>query len=167
MVKLIMVTGLPGTGKTTFARKLAEALDAVHLNTDMVREAMGVRGQYDDATKEAVYAELRRRVAAALDDGARVVVDGTFYLRSLRLSFRRLASARNIEHHWIELRADEAVIRELVAGRRPDSDADFSVYLKIKDIYEPIREPHTELWSDRLPLAEMVAQTSKKINLAV
>lgn len=34
---LILVCGLPGSGKTTFAAQLAEAFDAEHINADEVR----------------------------------------------------------------------------------------------------------------------------------
>ena len=34
----ILIFGLPGSGKTTLAIKLAKKLDAVHLNADKVRE---------------------------------------------------------------------------------------------------------------------------------
>ena len=35
----ILVMGLPGSGKTTFARKLADVLDCPRLNNDEVRKA--------------------------------------------------------------------------------------------------------------------------------
>ena len=38
----ILVMGLPGSGKTTFATKLAEKLKATHLNADTIRK------EYDD-----------------------------------------------------------------------------------------------------------------------
>ena len=34
----ILIFGLPGSGKTTLANKLAKKLDATHLNADQVRE---------------------------------------------------------------------------------------------------------------------------------
>ena len=42
MIKKILITGIPGSGKTTLAKPLAELLGAVHLNADEVRT------MYDD-----------------------------------------------------------------------------------------------------------------------
>ena len=42
MIKKILITGIPGSGKTTLAKPLAELIGAVHLNADEVRT------MYDD-----------------------------------------------------------------------------------------------------------------------
>lgn len=39
---LIIVTGLPGTGKTTFAEAFAQKGHFIHLNSDLIREALGL-----------------------------------------------------------------------------------------------------------------------------
>lgn len=41
MAKRILICGLPGSGKSTFARELTARLDAQHVNGDAVREATG------------------------------------------------------------------------------------------------------------------------------
>ena len=38
MIKKILIMGLPGSGKTTLAKPLAELLGAVHINADAVRQ---------------------------------------------------------------------------------------------------------------------------------
>lgn len=154
--QLILITGLPGTGKSTFARALAQALDLPHYNTDGLRNAMGLRGKYDPATKEMVYAKLLERTAQHLQDGQSVVVDATFFSPSLRQPFMELATQLEVPARWIELEAAENVVRNRVSFQRPDSEADFSVYLKIRDQYSPPSGPHLVLQSDQLQLAEMV-----------
>lgn len=37
---VILVMGLPGSGKTTLAKKLAASLNAIHLNADTIRQSV-------------------------------------------------------------------------------------------------------------------------------
>ncbi|HHM20646.1 MAG TPA: ATP-binding protein [Bacteroidetes bacterium] len=155
--KLTLVAGLPGTGKTTFARALAAATGAVHLNSDMVRQKMGKQGQYDPASKEIVYKELLHRTAQHLKNNRAVVVDATFYKNKMRKPFIELANKENAPVFWIKIKADENTIKKRVDKKRRYSEADFEVYKKIKATFEPLQLPHLTLWSDRQTVEEMVA----------
>ena len=159
-----MITGLPGTGKTTFARALAEKLEVRHLNTDMIRDAMGKRGQYDEATKADIYRELFKQAEAELQARRSVIVDGTFYQRSLRADFEEMGKRLEAPVFWIEIKAAEEVIEERVREKRAYSEADFEVYLKIKAQYEPLESPHLILRSDELEIAEMVEHAVTYLN---
>lgn len=163
-MKIVMVIGLPGAGKTTFAQRLAMALSAKHFNTDIIRDALGKRGQYDPETKSAIYNEMLRQTESTLAAGENVVVDGTFYQKALRAPYAELARQYAADIHWIEIRADEELVRKRVQQKRAYSEADFSVYLKIKAEYEPLEVPHLELWSDQLNLDAMVEQTLRHLN---
>lgn len=153
-----MITGLPGTGKSTFATALAQAIGGKHLNTDIIREALGKRGQYDLDTKAAIYAEMLRQTAQLLENKEDVVVDGTFYQKKLRQPFLAVAQKYGANVHWMEISADESIVRTRVNCRRTHSEADFAVYLKIKSQYENLDAPHLDLRSDYLSVAEMVEQ---------
>ena len=56
----------------------------------------------------------------------------------------------------VEIRADENHIRERLKVPRPDSEADFAVFMDIRDRQEPIETPHLVLWSDEMTLEDMV-----------
>jgi hypothetical protein len=66
MTRLIIVCGLPGTGKTTFAETLSKRIHAIHLNTDRIRHAIGRQGQYSIALKATIYESLLLRSKEAL-----------------------------------------------------------------------------------------------------
>lgn len=153
---LTIIIGLPGTGKTTFAKALAAATDAHHLNSDIVRHTLGKQGMYDVNSKAAVYQELFDRTENYLADHQRVVLDATFYKEILRKPYRQLGEKYDITTRWIELRAAEEEIKKRVGKKREYTEADFEVYKKIKASYEPIEAAHLVLWSDQLAVDEMV-----------
>lgn len=101
-VRLVMVGGLPGTGKSTLAAGLAGALNATLLQTDAVRtEVVPIaesstpgyaRGRYSERAKDAVYETLLARAGTALGLGENVVLDASWISRQWRAQARELAS---------------------------------------------------------------------------
>jgi predicted kinase len=67
-----------------------------------------------------------------------------------------LAEKRGIPVHIIRLEASERITKERVSKKRPDSDADFTVYQLIKENYEPLVEEHLVLHSDEDWLEDMI-----------
>ncbi len=156
MPKLLLITGLPGSGKTNLANAFVAKSDVVHFNSDQLRHEMRLLGKYDAANKSKVYDTLMERARIALLAGKMVVVDSTFYTDTIRQPFRQLAIDCNVPLYWVEIRASEATIRERLQTPRPDSEADFAVYEKIRDEMEPLQEPHLVLWSDQLSVEKMI-----------
>ena len=132
-----------------------------HFNTDKIRIKLGKQGQYSEEAKAHVYTSLLTQTKKALAEGKRVIVDGTFYKKELRDPFLALAVHFAIPIHWVELRAGEAVIKERVSKKRLYSEADFTVYEKIKALYEPLEEEHLVLDTDRFSVAEMITQITE------
>lgn len=98
-VRLVVVGGPPGTGKSTVADGIADALDAVVLRTDEVRQRMPdpPEGRYSPAAKRAVYrealaeAEARRAGAATASDVVELLCRAPAALAATRVA-RRLAA---------------------------------------------------------------------------
>ena len=163
--KLVVVFGLPGTGKTTFARALSRELGWMHLNTDVIRAELGKKQQYDERAKAFIYQKMQSLTAKELESEKGVVLDGTFYKETLRDSFRKLSSRYGIPLKWIEVCADEGIIRKRVAQERPYSEADFQVYKKIQKAFEPLHEPCLKVFSGREELSEMIQKSIAFIDL--
>jgi hypothetical protein len=157
--RLLLITGLPGSGKTTFAIALAKHLEYSHFNSDMLRAELGRKGRYDAASKELIYNSLLTRVTAALETGSSVIVDATFYKKQLRSPFEELGAQFKVPVIWIVLHAAEQNIKERVAQDRPYSEADYEVYLHVKENYEALDQVHLNFWTDQLTVPEMIAQT--------
>jgi hypothetical protein len=160
---LILVSGLPGTGKTTFADALAGTLGANRLNSDIVRSELGKRGMYDAETKKLIYDELCRRTADLLKKQETVIVDATFYKKSLRQLFIELAEKCGAPWKWIEICAAETTVEERLKKRRAYSEADYEVHRKIREGFEPLAFSHLALWSDQTSLEEMVKEAKRYV----
>lgn len=147
---LVVVLGLPGTGKTTFAQALALALGARHFNTDIIRDELGMRGEYSAADKQRVYQKMESQAVRALMENLPVVVDGTFYLPPLRQSYQQIGRRHRIPVFWILVQAPEDLVKSRLSQKRDYSEADYEVYLKIKTSWLPLEYQHLALESEDL-----------------
>ena len=142
-VRLVVVGGLPGTGKSTLAAGLGDALGAVVLRSDEVRkELLGLapvdsaaaafgEGAYDASTTGATYDELLRRAEALVTMGESVVLDASWTDGARRVAARRLADETHSELTELECVAPTEVAAARMRARaergRDASDADASI----------------------------------------
>jgi len=160
---VILVMGLPGSGKTFFASRLAEKLDAVHLNSDSIRREMGKWSRYSDSAKRSVYDEMLRRTQEEISAGKEVVADATFFKKEFRDKFLDAMRQMRQQFRLIEVRASDETIRQRLSRPRADSEADYRVYKLIKSQAEPVTEEHLVLFSDRESAEEMIKKALEYI----
>ncbi len=115
----------------------------------MRKELFPKQRTYAESEKRFVYDTLLERAQAALSLDKPVLVDATFYKQELRIPFYAFAQENNIPLHIFYITSDEALIKERTSMTRADSEADFSVYLKLKDLFEPITLAHKTLLSEK------------------
>jgi predicted kinase len=162
--RILIVFGLPGSGKSYFSRYLALDTGYDHINTDMIRQSMNMRGQYDDGSKQLVYDKLEAAMAEKLSENLNVIVDGTFHRKGRRRQFLGKAREMHADICFIEMKASPASVKERLQSARDDSEADFHVYQQIRNNFEPMNDPHLILWSDRLSMEDMLATTKQYLN---
>jgi predicted kinase len=137
--RLVLVAGVTGTGKTTVAQHLLEALAGVRVRSDIERKrragvpasshaATGLdAGLYDAASTQATYGAIARAARAVLDAGFVAIVDATFQRRADRAALRALATETNAAFGIVLCAAPAAVLRARVEARlahgRDASDA--------------------------------------------
>lgn len=148
---LAVMTGLPGTGKTTFARALAEAGPFTLVGSDPVRAALFPSPQFTPQENAVVYEVADAVIWDLLREGRWVIYDATNLSEGRREMVRRVglnAAARLVT---VRTTAPVAVIKARLAQRAasipPDgvSTADWSVYERLRVREQPVAHSYIEV----------------------
>ncbi len=141
---IIMVLGLPGSGKSYFAERLAKEIDAEYLNSDKIRKEIVPERTYSDKEKALVYKVMLNNMLDLSDKNKDVVLDASFYCNEMREPFLNYSKTTLA---IIEVWVDEDIIKQRLKKSRPYSEADFKVYQLLKQQWEPLQQPHLILES--------------------
>ena len=150
---IVIVFGLPGTGKSYFASRLAAKIESDYINSDRVRKKMFLDTTYSIEEKLSVYEEMLSQMVHAIEQKKTLVLDATFYKDDIRKKFMQKAGINIL---FIEVKADAAVIEERLKEKRSHSDADFEVYKILQAEFEPMKESHLILYSTNDNINDMV-----------
>lgn len=139
---LIRLSGLPGTGKTTFALRLAGRLDFAHVQSDEIRRGLCTQPAYTAEENAVVFAQAEQMAARALDAGRHVLIDSTNLTNKNRKRFVRLAWRTNATLVAVRVTAPEATARERLARPREGwSQAGAAVYELMRSRPQPFPVP--------------------------
>jgi len=186
--RLILVGGLPGSGKSTIARALAERIGADCIASDILRKelaeagpeeqrpaAVGARkrGQiylspfpYNAGMTALTYCELFVRAERQLRGGRSVVLDATFGRAVDRRRATALARAVGVVLVVVECRCPVRIAHErLVSRKRPGyagpSDAGWAVYRALRRTFEPFGPAAVRVDTAR-PVEECLAKIAAR-----
>jgi len=166
---LVAMAGLPGTGKSTLASRLAEELGGVVLSKDIVRAALfpPLILDYSTAQDDLVMEAIFKAAAFALRSAPQrvVILDGRTFLRAYQVrDLLDMASSLNETPVIIECVCDDDVTRDRLEqdrklGRHPAANRTYDLSLEVKARAEPIVVPHLILDTGRLSLDNCVARS--------
>jgi predicted kinase len=141
---LVLVGGLPGAGKSSLARELAERAGFTVIRSDEVRKELAGRSSQGSASaafgedlyaidwNERTYAECLRRAEDFLFQARRVLIDASFRQEVQRRLFLEAADRWGITGCLLLCCAEPPVIYDRLANRQGDaSDADRTIYEEI------------------------------------
>jgi aminoglycoside phosphotransferase family enzyme/predicted kinase len=140
---LVLVGGLPGTGKSTLADELARREGFELIRSDVVRKQLAGlasdapqaapfgQGLYAPEWTERTYEECLRRAEGLVHQGRRVIVDASFRCARHRQMFITAAARQGVPCVLLICNTPPDEVRRRLAARRGDpSDADWAIYLQ-------------------------------------
>jgi len=160
---LILMAGLPGTGKSTLSQSLATEVGGTVLNKDQIRAALFPVADIEYSTEQDDFCmAIMLKVAGWIfrkDPARKVFLDGRTFSRAYQLK-RATGYADAIGQPWriLECVCSEQTARERLAGDcdHVAANRDFRLYLEVKARFEEITLPKTVIDTDQ-PIAECVA----------
>jgi predicted kinase len=153
MTTWVLFAGLPGTGKSTLARAIAERLGAAVLDKDRVRGAL-FPGALTDYTAQQDQLCMRAMLEAAaylteLKRVEYVFFDGRTFSQRGQIEDVLLAAARaGAGWRVVYVKCADAVVEERLARSDPSHPAqnrDAALYRRIKQQFEPITQAKLEV----------------------
>jgi predicted kinase len=145
---IVVMAGLPGTGKSTLSRALAEELAGVVLNKDVLRADLFPKEFVEYSTEQDDFVQdLMLRTADYIllrNPRATVFFDGRTFSRTYQIE-SVIATAVKLGTPWriIECVCPENVARRRIerARRHPAKNRTIELYLRIRDQFEEIGYP--------------------------
>jgi predicted kinase len=153
---LILMAGLPGSGKSRLSRALAVELGGTVLDKDIIRAALFSPADIEYSTEQDEFVmRVMLKVAGYMfrrDSQRYIFLDGRTFSRRYQLD-RATGYAEAIGQPW---RILECVCSEESARLRLSNDQahlaanrDFDLYLQVKARFEPIIPPKTIIDTDQ------------------
>ena len=158
---LIVVSGLPGAGKSFLCHKLAEKLPFLILASDALRKILFPTPQHNEQENKRLFSACHGLIEELLKKGIPVIFDATNLLERHREYLYRAAERAGAKLILIWVEAPPEVVRQRLLAREkaaiPEygSEAGWEVYNNMK--------PHMQ----RISRNHLVVDTSQDIATAV
>ena len=145
---LVVVSGLPGSGKSHFCRRLVSRHPIASLESDALRKALFGRPTHSAEESRRLFAASHYVLDRLLGAGISALLDATNLREVHRRQLYDIADRHGAKLVLVSLRAPAAVVSERLAARarRADpadlSDAGPEIYERMRSEDEPIERPH-------------------------
>ena len=187
---LVVICGLPASGKSTIAQAFGERCGFAVFNSDVIRKRMAGKdpteraggalgeGIYSAGFSDSTYQALAEQAAATLRGGDGVIIDATYRSDNHRRILRAVAAGAGVPIVFAECLVTDEQARQRLAARTLEtdavSDATWETYLQHKAEFAPLSgefagchlrvdsalEPAGNAWRIERFIAELSLSTS-------
>jgi len=155
---LILIVGLPGSGKTYLAKNLFSSHFSgfISISTDEVRRRYFNLTEhkylefnqeiYSQERRDEIYNVINLMVDILLTQGFSIILEGTYYSREKRNIL--LQTCHRLNHQYLIIQTTfpdelmETRLQNRMYAENDTSDARYQIYLALKERFESIKEPH-------------------------
>ena len=145
---LVALSGLPGTGKSHFARELIKQVTLLVLESDRIRKLLVPKPQYTREEHSRVFAVCHLLIEEYLALGRRVLFDATNLTEAFRRPLYLICHRLSVPLFLVWFTASQDIVRARLTERAAGlyegdfSDAGWSIYCRLAPYEEPIEGPH-------------------------
>ncbi|HEX5368847.1 MAG TPA: ATP-binding protein [Dehalococcoidia bacterium] len=145
---LVLASGLPGSGKSTFCRRLAAETGAIVLESDALRRLLFAQPTHETRESARLFAALWEAARTLLQRNVSVIIDATNLKQTDRRPAYEVAGKTGARLLLLRFEAPESVIERRLAQRAltpeaaGNSTAGIAVYRRMAETAEPLREAH-------------------------
>jgi aminoglycoside phosphotransferase family enzyme/predicted kinase len=142
--RVLIMSGLSGSGKSTTARQIAAKIGAIHIRSDAVRKHLGGVPLYDKGNASLYTPEMTEKTYARLLDlgislaqaGYSVILDAKYDRQSLRQAVIQQATDQQLPLQIIQCEAPVEVLHQRLQQRTGDI-ADATTDVLSRQSFEP------------------------------
>lgn len=168
---LVLFSGLPGTGKSHFARSLVARVPMMVLESDHLRKTLVAEPEYTPDEHAMVFSAAHLLIEEYLRQGWRVLFEATNLTDNFRQPVYKIAERTASPITVVRFTAPPGVVRKRLEARiarqdpQDNSDAGWTVYCKMRPYEQPIPRAHITIDSSA-PTNWALEQIVRQITLS-
>jgi predicted kinase len=165
----IVVSGLPGTGKSYFCSKLAERLPFIILESDALRKTLFPSPIYSAPESSRLFQAIHHLIAGLLKRGIPLILDATNLSERYRERLYNIADRLNAKLILVRVEAPPEVVYQRLKDRagennsKSNSDADWAVFQKMKPTVQKISRNHFAVDTSR-DITPVLSKIVREVN---
>ena len=167
---LVVVSGLPGTGKSYFCRRLAERTPTIIMESDVMRKTLFPSPTYSATESVRLFQAIHHLIEHLLKKGISLVFDATNLSERNRERLYHIAYQLNARLVMVRVEAPPEVVQKRLRNRadgtgseEDQSEADWAVFQRMKTSVQQIRRHHFAVDTSR-DIAPVLDKVVREVN---